>query len=125
MSKQPNWVNTVEDAEPLNSGDTSDYGSTTTGTLATKSPCAYWSLKITTMGLSCLMCATAVLGLAMLSGIESIGKIFVGVYMIFFSVLLFMFELVQVQPWPSVDHIFQRNFGFLYSAKGKSFYIIL
>jgi len=127
MSKgDPSWVQGVEDREPLSAGETSDYGSSAGSSgLSTKSPVTYWSLKVITMGLCCMMCATALLGLAMLHGIENIGKIFVAVYMIFFAVLLFMFELVQVQPWPAVDHLFQRNFGFLYSAKGKALYIIL
>lgn len=128
MSKgAPSWVQSVEDTEPLSADGASDYGATksTEGSLITKSPCTYWTLKAVTMGLCALMCATALMGLAMLHGIENIGKIFVAVYMIFFSVLLFLFELVQVQPWPSLDHVFQRNFGFLYSAKGKALYIIL
>jgi hypothetical protein len=126
-SKGPSWVEGVEDSEPLSAGESSDYGATgaTGGNLLTKSPCMYWSLKVVTMGLCAMMCATALIGLSMLHGIENIGKIFVAVYMIFFAVLLFMFELVQVQPWPAVDHLFQRNFGFLYSAKGKALYIIL
>lgn len=71
------------------------------------------------------MAATALLGLSMVNGIDDIGKIFVGIYMLFFSILLFLFETVELQPWESIDYIFQRNFGFLYSAKGKSLYIIL
>jgi hypothetical protein len=117
---EPSWVTKAEqygDREPLQQGITAGEIP-----LKQKSPCYFYTLKAITMLLCILMSATAVIGLMDLS---SAGRIFVGVYMLFFSVLLFMFELVQIQPWEWVDHMFQRNFGFLYSAKGKAFFIIL
>ena len=119
---EPHWAS-VEDSEPLSNGPNSNYGSVTP--LKMKSPCAFWSIKIITMILSTLMFGTALYGLYSLSDMLSVGKIFVAVYMLFFSALLFLFELVQISPWPSMDLMFQRNFGFLYSPKGKAFYIIL
>lgn len=121
---QPHWVQQAEQGDdvPLKDGIGT---SSTDSPLRTKSPCYFYTLKAVTMLLCILMSATAVLGLSMLNGIEEAGKIFVGVYMLFFSILLFIFELVQVHPWEAADHMFQRNFGFLYSAKGKAFYIIL
>ena len=45
--------------------------------------------------------------------------------MFFFAALLFVFEGVQIKNIETVDHIFRRNFGFLYNVMGKSFFIIL
>ncbi len=53
------------------------------------------------------------------------GKVFIAIYMLFFSTLLLMFELVEIKPIETVDYLLRRNFGFLYGAMGKSFYIIL
>lgn len=88
----------------------------------------YWILKIGTMGLSLLMFFTSIIGINSIDGLDNSGKIFVGTYMLFFSVLLFIFEGVQILPHSSMkenlDHMFRRNFGFLYNVMGKSFFII-
>ena len=60
-----------------------------------------------------------------INGVEATEKIFVATYMIFFSSLLFVFELMEIRPMESIDHMMRRNFGFLYGTMGKSLYIIL
>lgn len=60
-----------------------------------------------------------------IDGVEASGKIFVAVYMLFFSTLLFTFEAVEIKPVEWVDHMLRRNFGFLYGALGKSLFTIL
>lgn len=60
-----------------------------------------------------------------INGVDKSGKIFVAVYMFFFSTVLFVFEGVQIKNVEYLDHVFRRNFGFLYSVTGKAFYIIL
>ncbi len=50
---------------------------------------------------------------------------FIAAYMLFFSTLLFVFEAVEIRPVEWLDHLLRRNFGFLYGAMGKSFFIIL
>ncbi len=60
-----------------------------------------------------------------INDVDAVGKIFIGIYMMFFSTLLCVFELVEIRPIESVDHFMKRNFGFLYGAMGKSFFIIL
>ena len=45
--------------------------------------------------------------------------------MFFFAALLFVFEGVQIKNIEALDHVFRRNFGFLYNVMGKSFFIIL
>ena len=69
--------------------------------------------------------ATAVIGLEYVDGVEASGKLFVAIYMMFFSTLLFCFELTQIRRVEWVEHMLQRNFGFLYGAMGKAFFIIL
>ena len=59
------------------------------------------------------------------TGVNATGKIFVAVYMFFFAALLFVFEGVQIKNIEALDHVFRRNFGFLYNVMGKSFFIIL
>lgn len=88
----------------------------------------YWARKALTMCLCCLMSATAIVGCMAISGVDKSGKVFVGTYMFFFSGLLFIFEANQILPPSSmtekIDHMYRRNFGFLYSCMGKSFFII-
>jgi hypothetical protein len=60
-----------------------------------------------------------------ITGVDQSGKIFVGVYMFFFSGLLFLFEASEVKKTEFLDHMFRRNFGFLYNVMGKSLFIIL
>jgi hypothetical protein len=45
--------------------------------------------------------------------------------MLFFSILLFCFELTQIKRVEWIEFSLQRNFGFLYGTLGKSLYIIL
>ena len=61
----------------------------------------------------------------MISSVGSSERIFVACYMLFFSALLFFFELNQMRPVEYIDHMYRRNFGFLYGALTKSLFIIL
>ena len=70
------------------------------------------------------MVMTALIGLTEVSSVDESGRIFVATYMIFFSVLLIMFEISQIRPCENVDFMFKRNFGFLYGTKGKALYIV-
>jgi hypothetical protein len=71
------------------------------------------------------MAITAIIGLTMISGVEdAVGKFFVGFYMLFFSSLLFTFELNSIKQVEAVDHLFRRNFGFLFSAFGRALFIV-
>lgn len=60
-----------------------------------------------------------------LDGIDAVEKLFVIAYMLFFSILLFAFEAIELRQIEWIDHLFRRNFGFLYGALGKAFFIIL
>jgi len=55
---------------------------------------------------------------------EEAPKVLIGVYMCFFSVLLFLYELMWWMTIDSVNKIIRRNFGFMYGVKGKAAYLI-
>ena len=84
----------------------------------------YFGMKIVTLLLCVLMFSTACIRLEALSGVSDSGQIFVATYMIFFSILLAAFEITQMQQIIWLDHMLRRNFGFLFSAMGKAFFII-
>lgn len=82
--------------------------------------------RIATMMMCLLMISTALIGLSqMQASATEVGKFFVAVYMLFFAGLLFCFEIIQLRRITYLDHVYRRNLGFLYSAYGKAFYIIL
>lgn len=122
-------------------GSLSQHGCTTKGFI-------YISFRFIAISLSLLMAATAILGLSkfihvvlyfyqskvlsnflhtlgMISGVDQSGRVFVGIYMFFFASLLFIFELNQIRQFESIDHMFKRNFGFMYSTSGNALFIIL
>lgn len=84
----------------------------------------FWLFKVITIALCLLMILTALIGLSEVSGVEESGRIFVATYMVFFSVLLMIFEISQIRPCENIDFMFKRNFGFLYGTKGKALFII-
>ncbi|KAL7473513.1 hypothetical protein ACHAXS_013968 [Conticribra weissflogii] len=78
-------------------------------------------LSILCMGLAAMMCCLGVFGILEHG---ELSEIFVSIYMILFSILLFCYELMW---WTSIDKInrnLRMNFGFLYGVKGKAAYLI-
>ena len=69
------------------------------------------------------MMITALIGFSDLR-IGNMGRFFVALYMLFFSILLVTFEIIQVKHHESMDFMYKRNFGFLYDPKAKAFFII-
>jgi len=150
-SSTPPWLREdVDVVQPLNNSSSGNRPAEGSGAVDSerKSKVVYWILKLTTMFLCALIVATAVIGIGKyastifflgnmpllcsfslhteyIDGVEASGKIFVAVYMIFFSSLLFTFELMEIKPTEWVDHLLRRNFGFLYGTMGKSLYIVL
>lgn len=150
QSATPPWLREdAEVAQPLKESTGPRTASDSAISLEQKSKVVYWMLKFVTMALCVLIAATAVIGIGMvvliakltmtvllmifysflvvesINGVETSGKLFIASYMLFFSTLLFMFELVEIRPMEWVDHMLRRNFGFLYGTMGKSLYIIL
>eukprot|EP01031_Cornospumella_fuschlensis_P036725 gene36725-44548_t len=129
MAQIPNSANTpawlreddLEDVVPLNTLPPSSSGAAA----PSNSPdgqkqllTVHYALKGVTMLLCILMAATAIIG------VDAVSKIFVIVYMLFFSVLLLVFEAIELRRIDWIDHLFRRNFGFMYKAMGKAFFII-
>mmetsp|Transcript_26602 Transcript_26602/g.39529 ORF Transcript_26602/g.39529 Transcript_26602/m.39529 type:complete len:195 (+) Transcript_26602:47-631(+) len=92
--------------------------------LRKKREAVFWGCKIATVFLCCLMAVTACMGVASVDGIDDSGEIMVAIYMIIFAAILALFEVIQIKPCESIDHVYRRNFGFLYGTKGKAFFII-
>ena len=126
--KQPAWLNEEGQTADLHSDIQPLAPSGETGAplteLQKKKRRVFWGLKILTIMLCILMMLTAAIGLTELTGLEAAGRVFVAVYMLFFATLLLTFEVIQVRPCEQIDFMFKRNFGFLYSTKGKAFFII-
>jgi hypothetical protein len=60
-----------------------------------------------------------------IDGVDASGKFFIASYMFFFATLLFVFETLEFRKIEWLDNFYKRNFGFLYGALGKAFFIIL
>lgn len=74
------------------------------------------------------LAATGALGIgnAGSSGnINESGVVFVGIYMILFAAIVFIYEISQVLPSKSLDETIKKNFGFLYGVIGKGLFICL
>ena len=50
--------------------------------------------------------------------------VFLSCYMVIFAALLFSYELIYWQPFPSINKVYRKSFGFMYSLKGKGYYMI-
>jgi hypothetical protein len=87
-----------------------------------KKNCFQYLLSIFSIGLSAMMCCLGVFGILDRSG--ELAVIFVSVYMILFSVLLFLYELMWWKSIPAINKNLRTNFGFLYGIKGKAAYLI-
>lgn len=78
------------------------------------------------MALSAMMGALGVLSLIKYNPkiVKDLTVPFVSAYMVLFAALLFGYELLWWQPFPGLNKIFRKNFGFFYGLKGKGFYLI-
>ena len=125
----PIWMHEEEDEEINLSRNQSNHTNPEQG-ISTQGNCSYKriiyiSFRAIAIVLSILMAATAALGLSMISGVDESGRIFVAIYMFFFAALLFIFELNQIRQIESIDHMFKRNFGFMFNTSGHALFIIL
>lgn len=74
--------------------------------------------------LSTLVSATGALGIKSSTSITDANTIFVGLYLIFFSGILFFYECMQMCKCSAIDNVIKRNCGFLYGPFGKGCYLI-
>ena len=82
------------------------------------------------IGFMIFMAATGALGIASSNSTGSdtnaaAGNVFVGIYMMLFSAILFIYECIQICPVQSIDTFWKKNFGFLYGVIGKGIFILL
>ena len=86
------------------------------------------ALSVLDMGLAAMMAALGVLTIIQVhkSGFNAgdLSEPFLATYMILFSLLLFMYELMWWTPLPGVNKAMRKNFGFLYGLRGKGLYLI-
>lgn len=82
------------------------------------------TFRFINMGAAVMMAATGAIGLASVKDIEHAGDIFVGLYMVLFAAILFLFETIQIRPCDLPQRVYKRNFGFLYGVKGKAIFMI-
>lgn len=75
---------------------------------------------IINLSLMTMMSATGVLGIKNSSSITDTSTVIVGLYMILFSAVLVIYEIIQIYPCSLIDNAYKRNFGFLYGLMGKS-----
>jgi len=78
-------------------------------------------LSLFSIGLAAMMCCLGAFGIMEQT---ELAEIFVSIYMILFSVLLFLYELMW---WYSIDSVnvnLRKNFGFMYGVRGKALYLI-
>jgi hypothetical protein len=76
-------------------------------------------------GLMVFMAAVGALGIGSANSVNDTGVIFVGIYLILFAGIEFIFEMAQLCPNSSLDNIVKRNFGFLYGNVGKGLFFML
>ena len=77
------------------------------------------------LGFMIFLAAVGALGIGSANSINDTGLIFVGLYLILFAGLVFVYEISQVLGWEVLDNFMKRNFGFLYGVNGKGLFILL
>ena len=80
------------------------------------------NLQTITILLCFFQMVTSLLGLAMIAGIQEIGKVLTAVYMFCFAIALGLFEAYQLKPqaFRKIDLLYRRNFGFIFNPLGES-----
>ena len=58
------------------------------------------------------------------SDLNDLTICFLGIYMIIFAAILFLYELCWWQPFPAINRTFRKNFGFMYGLRSKGFYLV-
>lgn len=77
------------------------------------------------LGLMLFLAAVGALGVGASNSTDDTGVIFVGIYLIIFAGIVFIYEAVQVCHIEMLDNLWKRNFGFLYGTIGKGIFILL
>lgn len=90
-----------------------------------------WSVQFISICVPVLLAFTGAVGIKqsnVTNANAAASIIFIGIYMIVFAATLFIYELLKISPASMstyTDSIFKKNFGFLYGAYGRGFYLIM
>mmetsp|Transcript_3478 Transcript_3478/g.5428 ORF Transcript_3478/g.5428 Transcript_3478/m.5428 type:complete len:167 (+) Transcript_3478:49-549(+) len=79
----------------------------------------YSIILIFILGICIMHSAVAALCISHAESEKDTGQVFLALYMILMSAILFTFETVQLRPIELFDGYFKRNFGFLYNPASK------
>jgi hypothetical protein len=82
------------------------------------------TFKIVNMGACVMEAACGALGIAHTKSVKETALVFVGLYMILFAAIIFLYEMIQIRPCGYIDEVWKKNFGFLYGVGGKCCFII-
>lgn len=77
------------------------------------------------LGLPVLVGFAGVLGVMGVNDLSDTSDLFMALYMIIFSALLFVFEVTQITNIQVIDIILKKNFGYLYGPLGKGLYSLM
>jgi len=80
--------------------------------------------KIVNMAACVMEAACGALGIAHTKSVKETALVFVGLYMILFAAIIFLYEMIQIRPCGYIDEVWKKNFGFLYGVGGKCCFII-
>lgn len=76
-------------------------------------------------GLCVMNSSVAALCISEADGADDTEQVFLGLYMIMFAAIIFLFEISQIGPIKFLDSFYSNNFGFMYNPIGKGCYLFL
>ena len=82
------------------------------------------AFKLVNMAACVMEAACGALGIARTKSVQETALVFVGLYMILFAAIIFLYEMIQIRPCGYIDEVWKKNFGFLYGVGGKCCFII-
>jgi hypothetical protein len=121
---QPSWLSS--NSSRPKEGDAAQPAAST-GAASTKPPyygVVSWTCTIINMGLMFFMAFTGAVGTLSSDNVDDTGVIFVGIYLMIFAAIEFMYELSQIVKITSFDNLMKKNFGFLYGVNGRGLYFL-
>jgi len=128
--EQPAWLRTSAPAggAPL-PPPTSSYPTSSAATSSSEADPPYKKtvkglFTFFNLGFMVFLAATGALGVGSADSINDTGDIFVGIYMVLFAAIVFIYEISQFCPNTSLDTFMKRNFGYLYGVIGKGLFIL-
>ena len=77
------------------------------------------------VGMCVMNSSVAALCISEADDAEDADQVFLGIYMILFAIIIFLYEVSQIGPIQFLDNFYSKNFGFLYNPLGKGCYLFL